>query len=110
MRFELGKLELFGLDLGNLWQRWWRGINSLLPLPLADVFLHPAPKVRVHLSADSLQFVRELPGQAPQELLSLGRAEFELLEDNRLHEQLVTGTDARLLQLEVVLPTEQVLS
>ena len=109
MRFDLGKLELFGLDLTSLGQRWWQGINSLLPVPLADIFLRPAPRVRVSMDAGQLVFTQLLPGRPERELLRFEHAEFELLEDRRLHEQLVTGTDEKLLQLELVLPESQVL-
>ena len=109
MRFDWGKLELFGLDLTSLGQRWWQGINSLLPVPLADIFLRPAPRVRVSMDAGQLVFTQLLPGRPERELLRFEHAEFELLEDRRLHEQLVTGTDEKLLQLELVLPESQVL-
>lgn len=109
MRFELGKLELFGLDLGSLWQRWWRGLNSLLPVPLADVFLRPAPRLRVCLKKEQVLLEQVLPGQAARELMQLGCFEFEVLEDNSLHEQLTAGVNKRLLQLDLVLPAEQVL-
>lgn len=109
MRFDLGKLELFGLDLSSLLQRWWQGINSLLPVPLADMFLRPAPTVCVAMEAGELVITQLLPGRPERELVRLNHAEFELLEDQSLHEQLVTGTDEKLLQLELVLPDSQVL-
>lgn len=109
MRFELGKLELFGLDLGSLWRRWLRGLNSLTPVPLAELFLRPSPRLRVQLVNDRLLFVQELPGQKARELLQLGCAEFDLLEANSLYEQLTAGLDKQLLQLDLVLPAEQVL-
>ena len=109
MRFELGKLELFGLDLGNLWQRWWRGLNSLAPVPLADVFLQPSPRLRVCMRKEQVLLEQILPGQAARELMQLGYPEFDVLEDNSLHEQLTAGVDEKLLQLDLVLPAEQVL-
>ena len=109
MRFELGKLELFGLDLSSLWQRWWQGLNSLLPVPLEDIFLRPAPRVRVGMEAGQLVITQLLPGRPAQQLMSLSHAECELLEDQRLHEELVAGTNEKLLQLELVLPANQVL-
>lgn len=109
MRFDLGKLELFGLDLSSLWQRWWRGINSLLPVPLADIFLRPAPRVRVGMEAGELVITQLVPGRPVRELMRLNHAEFELLEDQSLYEQLVIGVDKNLLQLELVLPESQVL-
>lgn len=109
MRVELGKLELFGVDLGQLWQRWLRGINSLLPVPLADVFLRPAPRLRAYLDAETVCFAQQLPGQPERELLQLSHAELAMLDDGSLYEQLVQGADKRLLQMELVLPREQVL-
>ena len=109
MRFELGKLELFGLDLGGLWQRWWRGINSLMPVPLSDIFLRPAPRVRARMADGQVVFEQWLPYQQPQVLASFGTAEFALLEDKSLYEQLSAGTDKTLLQLDLILPDEQML-
>lgn len=109
MRFELGKLELFGVDLGSLWQRWWQGINSLTPVPLADVFLSPAPKIRVVLEAEQLLLEQVLPTGQLRELMRLGYPEFDLLEDHSLYEQLTAGVNKKLLQLELVLPESQVL-
>lgn len=109
MRFELGKLELFGLDLGSLWQRWWRGLNSLAPVPLADIFLRPAPRLRVCMGQEQVLLEQVLPGQAARELMQLGYPEFDVLEDSSLHEQLTAGVNTKLLQLDLVLPAEQVL-
>ncbi len=109
MRFELGKLELFGLDLGSLWQRWWRGINSLTTVPLADIFLRPAPRVRARLMGDQVVFEQVQPYQRPQIRARFGIAEFSVLEDKSLYEQLSADTDKKTLQLDLVLPQEQVL-
>lgn len=109
MRVELGKLELFGVDLGQLWQRWLRGINSLLPVPLADVFLRPAPRLRAYLGAEAIRFAQQLPGQPERELLQLSHSELAMLDDGSLYEQLVQGADKRLLQMDLVLPQEQAL-
>lgn len=104
MRFELGKLELFGLDLSGLWQRWWMGINSLLPVPLASIFLRPAPRIQAVFNQDGIVF----RGGA-ERLAEFGLAELDLLEDGRLHERLVAGYKLKELQLDMLLPEQQVL-
>lgn len=109
MRFELGKLELFGLDLGNLWQRWWRGLNSLAPVPLADIFLRPAPRLRVRMEKERILLEHVLPEQSVRELMQLGYSELDVLEDSSLYEQLTAGVNSELLQVDLVLPEEQVL-
>lgn len=109
MRFELGRLELFGLDLGSLWQRWWRGINSLIPVPVADIFLRPAPRVRVLMEGEHLVVEQVLPNQDVRQVMRLGYPEFGVLEDNSLHEQLTAGMNKQLLQLDLVVPEQQVL-
>lgn len=109
MRFELGKLELFGLDLGSLWQRWWRGLNSWAPIPLSDIFLRPAPRLRVYMEKEQLLLEQVLPDRSVRNLMQLGYDEFDLLEENSLYEQLTAGVNQKLLQLELVMPEEQVL-
>lgn len=109
MRFELGKLELFGLDLGSLWQRWWRGLNSLAPVPLADIFLRPAPRLRVRMDEERMLLEQAVSGQPVRELMQLGYSELDVLEDGSLHEQVTAGADKKLLQLDLVLPEGQVL-
>lgn len=109
MRFELGKLELFGLDLSSLWQRWWRGLNSLTPVPLTEVFLRPAPRLRVSVEKDRILLEQVQLGLHTRELMRLGCSELDVLEDSSLYEQLTAGVDKRLLQMDLVLPEEQVL-
>lgn len=109
MRFELGKLELFGLDLRGLWQRWWRGLNSLTPVPLAELFLRPTPRLRVRMEQEQVIFDHILPGQVANVLVQLGCSELAMLEDNSLREKLGQDMVKRLLQLDLVLPQEQVL-
>lgn len=109
MRFELGKLELFGLDLSSVWQRWWRGLNSLFPVPLAQLFMRPAPKLCVYMAPEQIRFAQVLPGLAAQPLMQLGYPEFDVLEEKSLHEQLTKGINKKLLQLDLVLPQERVL-
>lgn len=108
MRFELGKLELFGLDLGSLWQRWWQGLNSLSPVPLADIFLRPAARVRVRMDDSGLQVACGRNGRL-DELLRLSHAELELLDDGKLQDQLLAVAGKESLQLDVQLPENRVL-
>lgn len=108
MRFELGKLELFGLDLGSLWQRWWQGLDSLFPVPLADIFLRPA--ARVLLCMDDAQLVVSAGrGGQQEELLRLDHAGLELLDDGSLYEQLQAVAGKKGLQLDLQLPESRVL-
>ena len=111
MRFELGKLELFGLDVGGLWQRWWAGLNSLSPVPLADVFLRPAPGLTVCMGDERITINTELWQQPSRQLAALGYPEFDVLDDNSLHEQLIAGVgkNKKQLQLNLQLPEQQVL-
>lgn len=108
MRFELGKLELFGLDLGSLWQRWWRGLNSMLPVSLVDIFLRPAPRVRVRMVDDAL-IVEAGRSHQCKELMRLGQTEVALLDDGSLHEQLLAVTGKEPAQLDLIVPESQVL-
>lgn len=104
MRFELGKLELFGLDLGSLWQRWLAGMNSLLPVSLSELFLRPAPVLQAVLANDELVF-RQTSGSV---LAKFGCEELALLEEGRLYERLTAGYNRKMLRLVLVLPKEQV--
>ena len=91
MRFELGKLELFGLDLNALLGRWWRGLNALLPVPLSEVFLRPAPRVLVKLDEKQLMLhpVASEASSNGAEGLLFSESEYALLEDVSLQAQLL---------------------
>lgn len=111
MRFELGKLELFGLDLNALLVRWWRGLNTLFPVSLSGIFLRPAPRVVAELVDEQLRLRPAITEAqcSEEDWLRFSQSEFALLEDSSLRTQLLGEHNSKQVQLDLVLPAGSVL-
>lgn len=108
MRFEVGNLQLFGLDIGSLAQRFKRGLQDIIPNGLVESFVRPAPAIDAVLDKDSVQFVRQYPAQNA-EIVTLQHSELELATDGVLKADLISGLKESQLQLSLVMPEEQVM-
>ncbi len=108
MRFEVGNLQLFGLDIGSLAQRFKKGLQDIIPNGLVESFVRPAPAIDAVLDKDSVQFVRQYPAQNA-EIVTLQHSELELATDGVLKADLISGLKESQLQLSLVMPEEQVM-
>lgn len=108
MRFEVGNLQLFGLDIGGLVQRWKQGMKDIIPSGLVDCFVHPAPAIEAVVDKDGVRFVRKHPLKSA-EAVALPHSEIALAADGVLKAHLVNGVKASQLQLNLVMPEEQVM-
>lgn len=108
MRFEMGKLQLFGVDLSALWQRWVRGLSSILPAGLGQVFLRPAPALRVRCTEQQVSFERVWPESTAQPIV-LEYSDLALARNDALQSQLVGGRGKVSMELNVVLPEQQLM-
>lgn len=108
MRFEIGNLQLFGLDLRVVLQRFKSGLQDILPAQLADAFVRPAPAVDAVAEHDSLRFMSVYP-VAGHEIVSLQKNEMELAADGALKTDITNGVKAAQLQLSLVMPAVQVM-
>lgn len=108
MRFEVGNLQLFGIDLGSLAQRWKNGLQDILPQGLAGCFVRPAPAVAAVIEQDTVRFVRTQPA-ASTDILALQRSELALAADGVLKEDVLKGVKKSQLELSLMLPEEQIM-
>ncbi|MDY0250846.1 MAG: PilN domain-containing protein [Pseudomonas sp.] len=108
MRFEIGNLQLFGLDLNALFKRGKAGLIDILPAGLAGAFVHPAPAIDAIVEKDSVRFLRQYPGKGT-EIVTLQHSELELAADSALKADLSRGIKSTQLQLSLVMPEEQVM-
>lgn len=108
MRFEVGNLQLFGLDIGSLVQRWKQGMQDIIPNGLVDCFVRPASAVEAIVDKDSIRFVRKHPAKSA-EAVALPHSEMSLAADGVLKTHLVNGVKASQLQLSLIMPEEQVM-
>ena len=108
MRFEVGNLQLFGLDIGSVAQRFKKGLQDIIPDGLVESFVRPAPAIDAVVDKDSVQFVRQYPAQNA-ESVTLQRSELELATEGVLKAGLISGLKESQLQLSLVVPEEQVM-
>lgn len=114
MRFEIGNLQLFGLDLSALFQRWRMGLQDMLPAGLAGAFVNPAPTVAAIVEQDSVRFVREHPAQGfvPAKgvaIVTLQQSEMKLATDGVLKADVIGSGKEAQLQLNLVIPEKHVM-
>ncbi|MDY0205311.1 MAG: PilN domain-containing protein [Pseudomonas sp.] len=103
MRFEVGNLQLFGLDLGSLFQRFKSGVADIMPAGLVESFVRPAPVVEAVIAPNQLEFVRKYPNTQPQTIV-LQQAEMALAADGAFNADLLRDVKASQLQLHALLP------
>lgn len=108
MRFEIGNLQLFGFDLSALLQRWKVGLQDILPAGLAGAFVRPAPTVEAIVEQNSISFVQQYPS-AGLEIVTLQSGEVGLAADGALRADILSGVKASQLQLNLIMPEEQVM-
>ena len=108
MRFEVGNLQLFGLDIGSLAQRWKKGLQDITPNGLVSCFVRPAPAIEAVVDKDSVRFVRMYPTKNA-EIVALQHSETALAADGILKADLISGVKKSQLQLSLVMPEEQVM-
>lgn len=108
MRFEVGNLQLFGLDIGSLAQRWKAGLQDIIPNGLVGCFVRPAPTIEAVIDKDSIRFVPKHPAKST-EVVVLQHNEIALATDGVLKKHLVNGLKVSQLQLNLVMPEEQVM-
>lgn len=108
MRFEVGNLQLFGVDLGSLAQRWKNGLQDILPQGLAQCFVRPAPAVAAVIEQNTVRFMRTHPADST-DILVLQRNELVLAADGFLKDDVLKGVKKSQLELSLVLPEEQIM-
>lgn len=108
MRFEIGNMQLFGLDLGVLYKRGKRGLQDILPAGLAGAFIRPAPAIDAIVDENSVRFIREYPARG-DEIVSLQQSEMELAADGALKTELLKSVKSSQLQLNLVMPEKYVM-
>lgn len=108
MRFEVGNLQLFGLDIGSLAQRFKKGLQDIIPNGLVECFVRPAPAVEVVVDKDCVRFVRMYPAKNA-EIVALQHSEMALATDGILKADLISGVKKSQLLLSLVMPEEQVM-
>lgn len=109
MRFEVGNLQLFGLDISSLAQRWKTGLQDIIPNGLVNCFVRPAPAVEVVIEHNNVRFVRTHPTTTSAEIVILQHSEMALATDGVLKANLTNGVKASQLQLNLVMPEEHVM-
>ena len=107
MRFEVGSLQLFGLDIGSLAQRFRSGLEDIIPRALLDCFVRPAPTVEARIEQGQIQLVRCYPTEV--DIAALQHNELALAADGVFKAELTKGVKTSQLQLHLVLPEEQVI-
>lgn len=110
MRFEVGNLKLFGLDLSQLLSWWVRGLREVLPSGLSAAFLRPAPRVQAVIDGTFLRLYR-LHGPALREVARLDLDSLPLTQDAVLRADALGSktSNPALIQVELCLPAAQVL-
>lgn len=103
MRFEVGNLQLFGLDLSSLVQRFRGGIADIMPAGLIESFVRPAPVVEAVIGSDQLEFVRKYPSTQSQAIV-LQRGEMEMANAGVFKTELLLDIKETQLQLHALLP------
>lgn len=108
MRFEMGNLQLFGIDLGRLVKRWKAGLQEITPNGLVDCFVSPAPAVDVVIEQDNVRFVHVHSARST-EVVALQHREMALAADGALRADILNGVKMSQLQLNLVMPEDQVM-
>lgn len=108
MRFEVGNLQLFGIDIGSLAQRWKAGLKDIMPNGLVNCFVRPAPIIEAVFEQSSVRFVRCTPTKC-LEILALQQSEIALAAEGALQAKLLDGVKKSQLQLNLVVAEEQVM-
>ena len=108
MRFEMGNLQLFGIDLGRLVKRWKAGLQEITPNGLVDCFVSPAPAVDVVIEQDNVRFVHVHSARST-EVVALQHREMALAADGALRADILNGVKVSQLQLNLVMPEDQVM-
>ncbi|MES2817369.1 MAG: PilN domain-containing protein [Pseudomonadota bacterium] len=110
MRFEVGNLKLFGLDLSQLLSWWVRGLSDSLPSGLPAAFLRPAPRVQAVIDGTFLRLYR-FNGPVLREVARLDLDSLPLTLDAVLRADALGSktNNPELIQLELCVPAAQVL-
>lgn len=108
MRFEVGNLQLFGLDIGSLFQRWKSGLQDIIPNGLIDCFVSPASAIEAVVEQDAVRFTRKSPAKSA-DIVVLQHREMALTADGVLKAELLNGVKESKLQLNLVMPEAQVM-
>ena len=108
MRFEVGNLQLFGIDIGSLAQRFRAGLQDIMPSGLVECFVRPAPTIEALIEQDGIQFIRRHAAKSI-DVITLQHSDMELAADGVFNADLVRGVRKSQLQLHLVLPEEHVM-
>lgn len=103
MRFEVGNLQLFGLDLASLAQRFRVAMTDIIPAGLVECFVRPAPVVEAVIELDQLKFIRHYLNKQSA-AITLPRSEMELAADAVLKADLLRDVKESQVQLHALLP------
>lgn len=108
MKFDVGGLTLFGIDIGRFGRWWWQGLGAGRAAEIVDYFLRPSPRVIIRVEGSWLVIYRsEKSGMVEAERLAL-----DIQGEEEMHvrtSMLPAHAPAALAQLELVLPVERVL-
>lgn len=108
MKFEVGSLTLFGIDIGRLGRWWWQGLSAGRAAEIVDYFLRPSPRILVFIEGSWLVIFRpERSGR-----VEVARLAMDAQADDEMHIRaslLPPRASASLAQLELVLPADRVL-
>lgn len=111
MKFEVGDMKLFGLDLSRAWSWWTRGLNAEGRLDAAlQYLLRPSPALEVFVADEQLIFVLRQNAES----MEVARLALEHTHeaDEPLIESILTTYKVKrdLIQLELMLPHARVLT
>lgn len=112
MKLDIGDLKLFGIDFARAGAWWWQGLSAERRLEsVLQYFLKPSPVLEVLVQGEQLVFRFAGAGGEPTEV---ARVPFDLSDeaDDIFMDAILASQKVRrdLVQLELVLPRETVLS
>lgn len=110
MRFEIGNLQLFGLDLSALFRRWLRGIQDIIPAELSAAFLRPAPRVEARVTEQQLDIIQINASGQRRAVASLDKDSLDVALDRSLRADVIRNVKSpRMLQVQLLMPESQIM-
>ena len=110
MRFEIGNLQLFGLDLSALFQRWLRGLSDIIPAGLGAAFLRPAPRVEARVTGQQLDIVQVNASGRRTAVACLDKDTLNVALDGSLRADVIRHVKLpRILHAQLLMPESQVM-
>ncbi len=105
MRFEIGNLQLFGFDIGVLFQRWLCGIRDIMPANLGLAFLRPAPRIEFRVTEQKFDVTKIDTTGRRSVIAALDKDTLDVAADRSLQTALIRNIKSpRMLQLHLLIP------